>query len=50
EVIAEGVETFAQAQLLSAQGCDDLQGFYYAKPLPASDIEKFIAYPALLDT
>ena len=50
EVIAEGVETFAQAQLLSAQGCDDLQGFYYAKPLPASDIEKFIAYPAQLDT
>ncbi|MCW4643352.1 EAL domain-containing protein [Bacillus safensis] len=50
EVIAEGVETFAQAQLLSAQGCDDLQGFYYAKPLPASDIEKFISYPALLDT
>ncbi|MEI4791392.1 EAL domain-containing protein [Bacillus sp. FJAT-53060] len=46
EVIAEGVETFAQAQLLSAQGCDDLQGFYYAKPLPAIDIEKFIAYPA----
>ncbi|MDM5297642.1 EAL domain-containing protein [Bacillus pumilus] len=45
EVIAEGVETFAQAQLLSAQGCDDLQGFYYARPLPASDIEKFIAYP-----
>ncbi|PCK12621.1 hypothetical protein CEY07_06315 [Bacillus safensis] len=50
EVIAEGVETFAQAQLLSTQGCDDLQGFYYAKPLPASDIEKFIAYPAHLDT
>ncbi|UYO36674.1 EAL domain-containing protein [Bacillus zhangzhouensis] len=50
EVIAEGVETFAQAQLLSAQGCDDLQGFYYAKPLPARDIEKFIAYPAQLDT
>ncbi|MFJ5963675.1 EAL domain-containing protein [Bacillus sp. NPDC093026] len=46
EVIAEGVESFAQAQLLSAQGCDDLQGFYYAKPLPASEIEKFIAYPA----
>lgn len=45
EVIAEGVETFAQAQLLSVQGCDDLQGFYYARPLPASDIEKFIAYP-----
>ncbi len=51
EVIAEGVETYAQAQLLSAQGCDDLQGFYYAKPLPANDIEKFIAYPAhQLDT
>ncbi|MFS0654390.1 EAL domain-containing protein [Bacillus sp. 179-C3.3 HS] len=45
EVIAEGVETFAQAQLLSSQGCDDFQGFYYARPLPASDIEKFIAYP-----
>ncbi|MGE6631116.1 bifunctional diguanylate cyclase/phosphodiesterase [Bacillus sp. NPDC077027] len=45
EVIAEGVETFEQAQLLSAQGCDDLQGFYYSRPIPSEEVEKFIAYP-----
>lgn len=34
-VVAEGVETKAQAALLSAMGCDVAQGFHYAPPLNA---------------
>jgi EAL domain-containing protein (putative c-di-GMP-specific phosphodiesterase class I) len=34
-VVAEGVETKAQAALLSAMGCDIAQGFHYAPPLSA---------------
>ncbi|WP_157670656.1 EAL domain-containing protein [Chitinibacter sp. GC72] len=37
-VVAEGVETEAQMLALRAAGCDTLQGFYYAKPLPAAEI------------
>jgi EAL domain-containing protein (putative c-di-GMP-specific phosphodiesterase class I) len=37
EVVAEGVETKAQAQLLQRLGCDLLQGFYFSKPV---DIEQ----------
>ena len=31
--IAEGVETAEQAQLLQAYGCDDMQGYWYSRPL-----------------
>jgi diguanylate cyclase (GGDEF)-like protein len=37
EVIAEGVETHEQQELLSRQGCDLLQGFHIGPPLPPSD-------------
>ena len=42
EVIAEGVETPAQAALLRAEGCEEVQGFLYAKPLPVADFEDFL--------
>ncbi|UHA73824.1 EAL domain-containing protein [Paenibacillus sp. 481] len=41
-VIAEGVETREQLACLSAYGCDDIQGYYFSKPLPPSDLEKNI--------
>ncbi|HLH03028.1 MAG TPA: bifunctional diguanylate cyclase/phosphodiesterase [Bryobacteraceae bacterium] len=36
-VIAEGVETEAQIRAIRDSGCEEVQGFYYSKPLPASD-------------
>ena len=42
EVIAEGVETSAQAALLLAEGCQEAQGFLYSKPLPAEDFEVYL--------
>jgi len=36
-VVAEGVETEAQANLLKADGCDVMQGYFYGKPMPAAD-------------
>lgn len=41
-VIAEGVETMEQLQLLRDNGCDEVQGYYYSKPLPAAELEKFM--------
>lgn len=43
EVIVEGIETLAQAQLCSALGADKLQGFLFAKPLSAEAFEAFLA-------
>jgi EAL domain-containing protein (putative c-di-GMP-specific phosphodiesterase class I) len=39
EVVAEGVETPAQADALRALGCRRAQGFLFSKPLPASEAE-----------
>lgn len=36
-VIAEGVETFAQADLLQQIGCHEMQGFLYSRPVPAKE-------------
>ena len=41
-VIAEGVETKEQYDLLKKVGCDIIQGFYFSKPVPADEFEKLI--------
>ncbi len=38
KVIAEGVETEEQCAILAQQGCNQYQGYYFSKPLPASEI------------
>jgi diguanylate cyclase (GGDEF)-like protein len=42
EVIAEGVETPAQAEFLRAHGCEELQGYLYGKPMAAAEFEAFV--------
>jgi len=36
-VVAQGVETREQAELLRLHACDELQGFYFKRPLPANE-------------
>ena len=40
-VIAEGVEEQSQLDTLRELGCDIIQGYYFSKPVPAEEFEKF---------
>ena len=37
-VIAEGVETKEQLDILRKLGCEEMQGYYFSRPVPAEDI------------
>ena len=41
-VVAEGVEHAAQLEWLKRHGCDEVQGYFLGRPMPASDIELLI--------
>ncbi len=41
-VQAEGVETREQLDVLSQQGCERIQGFFYSRPLGVADCEAFL--------
>ncbi|XPV68675.1 MAG: EAL domain-containing protein [Halarcobacter sp.] len=42
ELIAEGVETQEQCKFLLNQDCQEMQGYYFGKPMPASKIEELL--------
>lgn len=42
-VIAEGVERREQVDFLHSVGCEYVQGFYFARPMPVSDYEKLVS-------
>jgi EAL domain-containing protein (putative c-di-GMP-specific phosphodiesterase class I) len=42
KTIAEGVETQLQLNVLHAIGCDYAQGYYFSKPLPADQFERWL--------
>ena len=39
KTVAEGIDEQAQVDFLAAEGCDMIQGYYYAKPAPKADFE-----------
>jgi EAL domain-containing protein (putative c-di-GMP-specific phosphodiesterase class I) len=50
EVVAEGIEDADQAAELKRLGCDMIQGFYYAKPMPVSEFEMFMRASSNMNT
>jgi diguanylate cyclase len=45
EVVAEGIETKAQCELLTSLGCSTGQGFYFAQPMTAAEAETYLRHP-----
>jgi EAL domain-containing protein (putative c-di-GMP-specific phosphodiesterase class I)/CheY-like chemotaxis protein len=43
KVVAEGVETEAQLRFLRSHGCDEMQGYYFARPQNLEDCTRFLA-------
>ena len=41
-IIAEGVETLEQAEMLKNMGCRLMQGFHFSRPMPISEFESFV--------
>ena len=43
DVIAEGIETAGQQQILTELGCPGGQGYWFSPPLPASELSRLLA-------
>lgn len=46
-VTAEGIETDTQADFVTKCGCDELQGYYFSKPIKAAEMDALLAAPAV---
>jgi EAL domain-containing protein (putative c-di-GMP-specific phosphodiesterase class I) len=42
DLIAEGVETKSQLRYLRSQGCEEVQGFYFSRPVQASEVKQLL--------
>ena len=42
-VVAEGVETMEQEAFLRENACDEMQGYYFSKPIPAAELEALLS-------
>jgi EAL domain-containing protein (putative c-di-GMP-specific phosphodiesterase class I) len=49
KVIAEGVETQAQADFLKRKGCDEVQGYFYGKPMEGKELASLMTKIACAD-
>jgi diguanylate cyclase (GGDEF)-like protein/PAS domain S-box-containing protein len=49
KVVAEGVETSAHLEFLQQHGCDELQGYYFSRPVPAAGMEDLLRGPTSAD-
>ncbi len=49
QIVAEGVETTEQRDVLLALGCDQCQGFLYARGMPASEFEQYLRLAGRVD-
>jgi EAL domain-containing protein (putative c-di-GMP-specific phosphodiesterase class I)/GGDEF domain-containing protein len=45
KVVAEGVETLAAKKMLLEFGCDEAQGYYFSRPVPAAEIRRQLREP-----
>lgn len=43
DVIAEGVETAEQLKFLQSRGCQEMQGYFFARPMPVDEVSRYLA-------
>jgi len=42
KVVVEGLENKKMVQMIASYGCDYMQGYYFAKPLPVFEFQKLL--------